>query len=316
MKPLLLLKLVGQAFPDQVLCVSDVCALRTYNWLTYITIIAYVLCTCFLSDDLKPVIRKRKMLKSTFKSLVSDTRKEMKSKYKVSEFRESFIHGLSYSLKTKQKKYFKDAHLSTLSTFDDIFSAFNNYWDYLNYGLLDIIVKKYLKRPKLVTKMNEYGDDVKAFRSATAVKVFQRAQKSKPLIEPPGFRLVASKHDISPDATLEEIHNLHLRMTQEAELEMFALSIPEVMIGSVFITWLVPESAINDLMFVLTPPLLKELHIEAITRRHSTPLTKQPSRKEMAVSILYNSYTAGARELWDLDMTHANSQSNCRMTAS
>ena len=198
-------------------------------------------------------------------------------------FRDKFILSLSYSLKTEHKKYLKESGLSKHTTFDEIFYSFNLYWDYLNYNLLEVIIENH-GRPILQKKMRQFTIDVESFRKSTTVKVFKKIDKYSVIFEPEGFRCIVTKHDISPDATLEDVHNLRLRLAREVQFHEFALSMPVVMIGSIFITWLVPESAINDLMFVLTPQLLKELHIEAITLRHSaSPIA---SVKEMEVSII------------------------------
>ena len=210
-------------------------------------------------------------------------KKRIKRKLTVSDFHK-FLRGLSYSLKTEHRTYFKDTELSRHGTFDGLFNDLNLCWDFLNYNLLEYVFKT-LGIDSLRTKMTEYCGDVSSFRKSTSLKIYQKVQKCKVSFEPQGFFHIITKHHARfiVNTTLEGVNNVRHKIAQELQLYDFALNIAEI--GPVFITWLVPDSSLNDLMFALNTQLLDELHIENVTLRHSTKSIS--SLKEMEVCIHY-----------------------------
>ena len=209
----------------------------------------------------------QKSLLSDFTSLVLQAKKELEQKVPVSEFCHRFLLELPASLKDEHKKFLQDnrQELSKQSTFDDLFYVLDLYWDYLNYNLLESVIKRQGSRAS-ENKMEQYCIEVKRFRRSVTLTVFWELEGCISQREPPpGFELVKTKHHISPNSTLEDLNNIRLRITDEFHLPVFALYIMDIVKGSVCVTWLMPCSVAKLLKSELTGKLMNELGINEIT---------------------------------------------------
>ena len=207
----------------------------------------------------------------TFEQVVRGIKQKLTLTISVADFRSKFLFRLSnYSprLKSEHCRYFQKnlKNLIKQKTYNGLFDFLNFYWDFLNYNLLEHIVRHF-GSSDIKRKMGQYCLDIKRFRKSTTLRVFRELQQDEAdldLSAPEGFQLVKTVHNITLDSTLEDVNKIRLSVARDYQLQEFALYIA-IGFGSVFITWLVPQSIINDLAFGLTTQLLDELHIVSFT---------------------------------------------------
>ena len=120
-----------------------------------------------------------------------------------------------------------------------IFFEVNRYSGYLNYTLIEYLIEEF-GTAELKTRMNKYASDVQKFRQNTSLAVFSKAKG--PMSEiPEGFKELVTTHDFRPDATLEDVETVRLRLAPKYNLHYFALWLYSVQTGSIVLTWLVPK---------------------------------------------------------------------------
>ena len=169
---------------------------------------------------------------------MNDVLKE--SNQTVGEFRISFLLCLDVFERDRHANFFesKANALCQASTFDALFMVLNLYWDYLNYHLLECLVRKYgdadTKR-----SMKEYVEDVSSFMEATTLQVFWKIEPCLKSIPPPGFTetIVRYKHGISAISTLKDVENIRLKIKEKTQIREFAILLSAIKEGSLLITW-------------------------------------------------------------------------------
>ena len=160
-------------------------------------------------------------------------------------------------------------HISKAQTFGALFILLNTFWNYLNYGLLECIIK--VKGDgKLQDKVYRYSIDAEVFQRLTKLHVFWAMDPSLHIsldenpCNPSEFKTIITELSITPESTLKDIEAIRLRVTREFRLPMFALILAKVERGSVKVTWYVHRSAVSLLLNGLTKELLEELHITSV----------------------------------------------------
>lgn len=149
-----------------------------------------------------------------------------------------------------EHRVFLRENVRELCSANDITTVFvwlNTYWDYLNYTLLQYIVNQY-GDPKTQQRMKVYVDDLKQFRRNTSLHLFCKAQPRRHREVPPGFRELVTKHEKSWfDCTLEDVEQFRQDFAWEYDLRQVALMLREMELGSIVITWWIPDSAVSHL---------------------------------------------------------------------
>ena len=129
----------------------------------------------------------------------------------------------------------------------EVFAFVNFHWNYLNYHLLEVVIKRF-DIPKVKDEMRSYKSDLKVFMKNTPLTMFCSFHKRRPS-KPQGFcELVAEFNwPKDEDVTLEVIEDFRKRYADKYNLQDFAMMMEEVRPGSFVVTWLVPESLIEML---------------------------------------------------------------------
>ena len=168
----------------------------------------------------------------------------------------------------------KDIVLFLKSTMNELFEStsievvffhLNLYWGYLNFHLLDHIIKQFCL-DDVRREMDKYKVELEEFKIQTPLEVFGRAQEVNDPVIPDGFEKLVSHHEFSKSATLKEIEQLRLALKKEYSLEDCALMLYKVLCGSTIIVWLVPNSVAEHILLI-TSAMAKETFRENMMTR-------------------------------------------------
>ena len=164
-------------------------------------------------------------------------------------FRSSLL-ALDVFQKHEHQQFIND-HLMKIepaTTFDDLWAKLNNYWNFLNFDLLEHIVSIFGSE-ELKQKMESYEHDLQSFRKATRVCDFISCWPVKGQTPPKKElrKFVAKmKHDWD-NCTLEDLETLKGVITRKFFLPKFAFRLRKIKRGCITITWLIPEPFVNAL---------------------------------------------------------------------
>ena len=133
-------------------------------------------------------------------------------------------------------------------TFTDLWARLGNYWDFLNFDLLEHIINKFGSED-LKRKMESYKHDLQSFRRSTRLCDFidcwpVRGQ-TPPEMELRDFVAKVGHH--WENCTLEHLETLKGFITHKFFLPEFTLQLKKLTKGSITITWLIPVSFVKSL---------------------------------------------------------------------
>ena len=188
-------------------------------------------------------------LEQMYAGLVSRTQTAVeKQSPGVKEFRQK-ITLLPSLVKEELQKYLKEMlpDLYRAETIEAIFGCLNLLWNYLNFGLLQHIIKVY-GDGELKQQMEEYTTAVEIFREETPLHLFLSVQPKRRHLEVPGslrsnLKEVMFKHNnFTFDSLLSEVESYRQKLACEFSLPDFAIILEQIERGSVSTVWLVPPS--------------------------------------------------------------------------
>ena len=146
---------------------------------------------------------------------------------------------------------FIDKHLMNIDrnmTFNNLWARLGNYWDFLNFDLLEHIINKF-GSAGLKHKMKSYKCDLQSFRKSTRLCDFIDCWPVRGQT-PPEMELrefVTKVGHQWENCTLEDLETLKGIITHKFFLPEFTLRLREIMEGSVTITWLIPAPFVKSL---------------------------------------------------------------------
>ena len=155
--------------------------------------------------------------------------------------------------------------LCNCTSIEAVFCHLNLYWGYLNFHLLDHIIKQF-HLSELQKEMNEYKAELEEFKNRTPLEVFGMAQKVDDPVIPDGFVKLVSQHQFSKSATLKEVEKVRLALKKEYSLEDCALMLYKVLCGSVIIVWLVPNSVAEHILLKTSAMVNKAFRENLLTQ--------------------------------------------------
>ena len=167
---------------------------------------------------------------------------------------------------------FIDKHLMNIGqemTFNNLWARLGNYWDFLNFDLLEHVVSRFGSED-LKHKMESYKHDLQSFRKATRLCDFidcwpVRGQ-TPPETELREFVIKVGHH--WDNCTLEDLEKLKGVITRKFFLREFDLRLKEIKEGCITIIWLIPELFVEDLQVAIestSSEFFLEQKIETIT---------------------------------------------------
>ena len=154
-------------------------------------------------------------------------------------------------------------------TFTDLWARLANYWDFLNFDLLEHVISKF-GGEDLKQQMKSYKSNLQHFRKATRVCDFITCWPARGQT-PPETELrefVAKVGYHWENCTLEDLERLAGVITRKFFLPKFALRLKEILPGSICITWLIPVQFVKGLKEAIgttSSTFFVEQEIETIT---------------------------------------------------
>ena len=157
----------------------------------------------------------------------------------------------------KEHTQFHESHLSTFhQTFDfnELFGALGFNMNYLSCQVLDYLVNE-LDLNDVKHKMEAYKLDLQMFRTKTPISLFCDARAFQSHIEPPpNFRVASSTFQLSKKMQmLEDIEIFQREFCYCYNLQYLTMLLAkaaktsEADLGSVTVTWFIPESVVEKL---------------------------------------------------------------------
>ena len=166
-------------------------------------------------------------------------------------------------------------HLSAIShadSIEEIFVLLNLYiWNYLNYHLLQHILKAYGDN-ETNRMMQDYVIAVDAFKRTTSLREFWSIQSKRRCPEVPDTlrlelkKVVCTHRKLTLESTLAEVEYFRRDLAQQYSLPEFTTIIVGIDVGSVTTVWLMSLSAVTVLQEKIEEGDLNFLHAHEITR--------------------------------------------------
>ena len=181
-------------------------------------------------------------LEEKYDALVIATQKVLRQKsIDIDEFRTKVTRlprEQQYQQYIKENKSF----FCSASTIDEIILLLNGYWDYMNYHLLDRIVRIYGDEQTRMM-MQQFENDMQSFREKTSLRVFWEAQPKRYTTVPKGFTEIVFKHEkLTPDSSLQEVEDYRCTYACQYSLPEFTLILAQLRPGCIATVWLMPTS--------------------------------------------------------------------------
>ena len=204
-----------------------------------------------------------------FKDLVVAAQKDMSSSNTDVEDLCHSILLLPRDLKDEHKCVIKEikAELKYAKSVKDVLYAVDDHWDFLNYSLLQHIIKEYASE-ELKKQMSDFAKEVITFRKETRLHIFSKLFKRKRKKANDKFRKLVTEHDIDlKTATLERVEEIRQDICSELSLPDFSLELAAVESGSLVITWLVPQSLVAYIQeaIKLSSPSMRYHNVSKLT---------------------------------------------------
>ena len=212
---------------------------------------------------------KEKQLEKTFDDIILHAQEDMiRNKIKIRYLRHSIIR-LPGDLKREHEFFVEKVktELKKAESIEDIFLILDDYWDYLNYSLLEHIVDRHISSDEVKKEMTEYAKEISSFRMKTRLNIFYHVHKRIPKVDEK-FRSVVTKQAVSwSTATLEDVEKFRNDLCSELSLQTFSLQLAVVARGCVEITWLVPPSLVAYVKesMKLSSPTMRSHHVSKLT---------------------------------------------------
>ena len=163
-----------------------------------------------------------------------------------------------------EHKLFLESHLSALYQAPDhseLFGTMNFHWNYLNYQLLDHLIREF-NLEGVKGEMKTYKEDLQRFRKKTPLKLFCQSQKKKRIKPPPDFHEVVAEFDWPDDVTLEVVEEFRQGYADHYSLRECAMMLAMVRPDCSFvITWFIPSSIVEKLKVKVPTSILKNYSV-------------------------------------------------------
>ena len=212
-----------------------------------------------------------KKLEEKFDDLVLHAQDDLSTNHVDLRYLRHSIIRLPCQLKSEHKEFINKVKedLMKAESVDRIFLIADDYWDFLNYSLLQHIIERHASA-EVKKEIEEYAQEILVFRRETSLRGFSKANKRKPKPKKVDneFRQLVSEHDIDwSTATLEDVEKFRNDICSELSLFPFSLQLAAITTGSVVIIWLVPKSLVAHIQKSIT------LSSQTMRKHHVTQLT-------------------------------------------
>jgi hypothetical protein len=137
----------------------------------------------------------------------------------------------------------------SFASIDEIWFELEEYWDFLNYTLLEHLVDTF-GYPAMKTRMLEYKEALVKFRHRTRLCEFAKHYKCF-VGKKVRMSLKVKFSENWEECTLEDLENWKESITQQFFLPSFVASLQEMDSGCVSITWAIPTIFASPVMEIV-----------------------------------------------------------------
>ena len=185
----------------------------------------------------------------------------------------------------EEHKQFLESHMTALfkaASHYELFGRMNLHWDYLNYHLLDHLIRKFdLKEVK--GEMESYKNDIQQFRKKTPLTLFSRTQKRRHTKPPSEFKEMVAEFDWPDDVTLEVVEQFRQEYACHYRLHECAMMLAVVRQNCFIVTWFIPESIVEKLKEKVPRAILKKHLVTKLEIAGTCVYSKQQQQQQQQV---------------------------------
>ena len=136
-----------------------------------------------------------------------------------------------------------DQEFDECSSVDNVWTKLNKYWDYMNWTLLESFIRR-LRDPNLREAMDSYIASLKSFQKHTRICDFAKCPpREKSLVVRPHLKKFVLNLKLDwKVCTLEDLDNLRGCIIRKFNLPKFCIILESVKLGSVVVTWALPNA--------------------------------------------------------------------------
>ena len=167
--------------------------------------------------------------------------------------------------KGEHDKFFQelDQDFDECSSVDNIWTKLNKYWDYMNWTLLESFIRR-LRDPHLREAMDSYKATLKSFQKRTRLCDFAKCPPREKVkeVRPHLKKFVLNLKLDWKVCTLEDLDNLKGHIIRKFNLPKFCVILQSVKLGSVVVTWALPNALAKRLKTDLENTDLSEFYKE------------------------------------------------------
>ena len=213
------------------------------------------------TDEVKKMIA---VLDEMFESLKENVQQSLEKRVIPVKKIANALTSLSADYDDHRRMFLKSnvTELYTSVNHSVLFGHMNFHWNYLDPSLLNHLVGKFgLKEVK--DEMEAYKSHLRQFRMKTPLRLFCLVRKRKRVRLSPGFQEVVAEfswpkeHEI----TLEEVEQFRQEFASNFNLRDFAMMLVEVRPGSFIITWVVPQSIVEEMKKYVPKIILRKFFV-------------------------------------------------------
>ena len=167
----------------------------------------------------------------------------------------SHFHAYLMALDLSQRKEHEE-FINTIfehgTKFHDLWCKLCNYWNFLNFNILEHVVKEF-GSPELKHQMKSYICDLQKFRSATRLCDFVHCWPVTGETPPTSdLRTFVVKMNLNWErCTLEDLETFRGVITHKLFLSDFALRLEKIEEGSITVTWLLPATFVKPSLMAI-----------------------------------------------------------------
>ena len=184
-----------------------------------------------------------------------------KRKLDVSQFRARLVT-VPIKYREHHEEFFQrlESDIKKDTSIDHIWMKLSRYWDFLNYTLLENLVKRFGDH-KLKVKMINYVKQLKEFRSTTRVCIFAKyCTKVNKKLSEHDLRdfILKFKKKCWEECTLEDLENVKENISHKFFLPSFVMNLKDIEPGSIVVTWTLPTLIASAIMEILETTYVSE----------------------------------------------------------
>ena len=212
-------------------------------------------------------------LEDQFSEIALQTFDKIKEKkLDVSQFRARLVT-VPIKYREHHEEFFQrlESDIKKDTSIDHIWMKLSRYWDFLNYTLLENLVKRFGDHT-LKSDMDNYVKRLKEFRSTTRVCIFAKycTKVNKKLSEHDLQDFILKlKKKCWEECTLEDLENVKENISHKFFLPSFMMNLKDIQPGSIVVTWTLPTLIASAIMEILETTYVSEFcnenGIESIT---------------------------------------------------